>query len=83
VRRRTMRMGIMLGFVPLLVISMAVCGPDQVWGSSRAHLVKPPIPLLPPVPPVTSLPPTPSIPLLPSVPQVPPIHPLPVVPPRP
>jgi len=83
VQRRTMMMVVMLGLVPLLIISMAVCGPDQVWRSPRAQIVRPPVPPVPPVPPLTPLPPNQPVPLIPPVPQVPPIQPLPPVPPRP
>jgi hypothetical protein len=83
VRRRTMLMVVILGLVPLLILSMAVGGLDQVWGVPRAQSVRPPVPPIPPVPPVTSLPPSQPVPLIPPVPQVPPIHPLPPVPPRP
>lgn len=82
-RRRTMRMSIMLGLAPLLLIAMALCLPDQVWGWPRAHTVKLLVLPVPPVPPVTQLPLSPPVPLIPAVPQVPVIHPLPPVPPRP
>jgi hypothetical protein len=83
--RGTMRMVVRLGLVPLLLIAMALCGADQVWGwpRPRTRTVKPLVPRVPPVPPVLSLPPTPPVPLTPPVPQVPVIQPLPPVPPRP
>jgi hypothetical protein len=86
VRRRTMRQVIRVGLVPFLFTFtlMAVCCPDQVWGSwPWARIVKPPVLAIPPVPPVAALPPSPPVPLLPPVPQVPPIHPLPPAPQRP
>jgi hypothetical protein len=43
-----MLMVVMLGLVPLLIISMAVGGPEQVWSALRAPFVIPPVPPVPP-----------------------------------
>jgi hypothetical protein len=83
VRRRPMQMVVMLGLVPLLVLAMAVGGPEQGWGRPRARLAKLAVPPAPSVPPVPSLPPSPPVPLMPPVPEIHPLQPFPRIPPRP
>jgi hypothetical protein len=83
VRRGTKLRVVILRLVLLVVVSMAVGGPDQAWGWPRARIMKPLVPPVPPVPPITSLSPINPVPLIPPVPQVPVIQPLPPVPPQP
>jgi hypothetical protein len=74
---------LMLGLLPILLISTAVRGVDVVWSSPGVKTVIPPVPLVPPVPPVQPVPPIPQVPLVSAIPPVPPIPPILPVPPPP